>query len=98
MPDEPWYYGYISTYATIIKWIAIAGVCIHLLLCLVGSIQAFVTATKEKSGAMIAFVFAADIAALMLDALFLFFVFLGIAWVYLMVDAARNIRHIRYKK
>jgi hypothetical protein len=105
---EPWYYGYLDGYAWILKWIAIL-VFVSMALIVTG-IAVFwcvttVTATRDLGGnaRTTAVVFSCLGAVLLWVVAILQLVLgfalslVGVAYIHLAVDAARNIRALKLK-
>ena len=93
-PKEPWFYGFIDTYAKVWMWLAgFVGVVAFL----AAAVASFSMTTNAARGeaALIGNFFL--ITTLVLFASWLLGIFLSVAFMHLAVDIARNLRAIRQR-
>jgi hypothetical protein len=89
---EPWYYGFLVTYANVVKWVAVVAAVVTLSACLVALVLVGVT-SREPLAIVAGVLFL--VAVMVYANLFLLAVFCWVAWVLLTVDAGRNLREMR---
>lgn len=108
VPPEPWYYGFLQTMTHIFLWLNVAGVVLGLLgwvlwiiLVLVGAASMAGSrdaegAGRAMAGAGVLFFLVASLPYLVGLIVWLLVALMTAGWSFLALDAARNLRVLRY--
>jgi hypothetical protein len=100
VPPEPWYYRFLHVITHVGLWLNLAGVAVGMLIWLGSMVLALVVAGSAKDWTAGAFGLA-TIGTLMLPYLAglvagAIIALTGAGWSFLLLDAARNLRQLRY--
>ena len=96
-PKEPWFYGFIDTYAKVWMWFSLLVGTLGFLGAAGAtfSISRATVAPRDDHAWIMAFVF---IATIVVFALWLLGILLSVAFMHLAVDIGRNLRAIRHRR